>query len=84
MKCEHCGKRIERKTWYHWEDSGYAEDYCSVECALAENDIKRASETLCCECGKPITEMPYTNISGNLYCCIACALGANGIEEQTR
>lgn len=80
MKCDHCEKRIQKKVWYNLTDGSLVENYCSVDCAMKANGIKCASEMLCYECGNPITEMPYTDESGDLYCSKICALKANFVD----
>ena len=47
---------------------------------MKENGIKCASEMLCWECGAVITDMPYTDESGDLFCSLACALKANFVD----
>lgn len=80
MKCEHCKKRIQKKVYYELIDGSLHETYCSADCAMKENGIKCVSDMICYECGNPITGMPYTDESGDLFCSVFCALKANFVD----
>ena len=80
MKCDHCEKTFRRKVYYELIDGNLHETYCSAECAMKENGIKCVSDMICYECGAAITDMPYTDESGDLYCSLACALKANFVD----
>lgn len=84
MKCDHCNKAIMRGRCYSFKDrdDGYAEYYCSPECAMKENGIMPVSKRLCTNCKTEIgLQQVYVDGGDDLFCSLACALASNGIKQ---
>lgn len=78
-KCAHCGRGDKLMRFFYYNDE-LDDGYCSLACALEENNLVPLSRARCAVCGSMGVTF-VDELSGALYCSPKCALSANQVHK---